>query len=310
MRLRGEGRSLHGGADADLGVAISPLIPNEEALRVVLPDDDEEAMRAHVVRADISPREQALAGRGVGQHNRVHHLARRRHLLVLADECDLLVPELLRRLANPGPPDQPPRRLLGVRGECILEIPADLTEDVESVEEQVVLHPIVDAVEAQADVGDEHVGLAASAQRRLAERDVRKRRLRLGADEAESLGDLGDAEKILAHDIASGQVALRLLDQSLCDDALNSAPERLLARLFQRERDADQFAERPPAQVVERRALREKSDQPTTDARCLFSTGEQKLFDLRWGDECLGHDYLPSTGTPWEQPVPSLLVSL
>lgn len=243
-----------------------------------MPDAHAAAARAHVVRPDVDPFEQTLTRRGEDQHDGVDHPAGRRHFVLLTEERLLLVPRLDRRVRDRGLPDQSPGHLLGEFGEVLGVVPRVLVRV-----EQAALHAPAHVDHAEADVGDEHVRVAAGAEGRLVERDVRERRLRLETDETEGLGDLGDAEEVVAHDAANGLVALGLLDRGRRDDHLDDAPEGV-ARRFDCQHFSHELSRRQLREVRDLRALREKADEATTDTRLLLPAGEQELLDLRGAD--------------------------
>ncbi len=186
-----------------------------------MPDAHTVTVRVDVAGADVGLLEQPLSRGEEVQDHRVDDLPRRGNLGdAVVDEHLLLTPVLGEAAVDGGLADEPPASRLGALGELLV------VEPVLRVEQPLAsLLPHVE--EREPHVGHEDVRVGAGPERLLVEGDLLEGEQVSGADGTEVLHDLGDAEEVLAHDLANRPLVgcLTIVDAELHEHSLDTALE-------------------------------------------------------------------------------------
>lgn len=197
--LKGQGSGLPSGGEAEIAEneAFMP-VADDEAVPVEVPDVDG---RFDVAGANEAGLKQAFSRCEEVQDHRVDDLPRRGNLVDLGvHEALLLAPFLGERAFDGVLADEPPPSRLGALGELLTLIPVLL-------EEQLLASLLPHVEEREPHVGDEDVRFGNCLERLLGEGDDLEGEQIGEADGTEVLHDLGDAEEVLAHDLADRPLA-------------------------------------------------------------------------------------------------------
>ena len=204
-------------------VEVAADVPGDdaEASSVEAPDVDGATVRVDVAGADVDLLEQPLPRGEEVQDHRVDDLPRRGNLGdAVVDERLLLAPVLAEQTLDGDLADEPPASRLGALGELLVVEPVLRAE-------QPLASLLSHVEEREPHVGDEDVRLGAGLERLLIEGDGLESDQVGGADGTEVLHDLGDAEEVLAHDLANRPLAggLAVVDSELHEHLAETAHE-------------------------------------------------------------------------------------
>jgi hypothetical protein len=207
-------------ADSAAPTAVAPVV-DAEPDAIEDPDAHTAAERVDVAGANVDLLEQPLSRAQEVQDHRVHHLPRRGNLGdAVVDERLQLAPDLTERTVDGVLANEPPASRFRPLGELLF------VEPVLRVE-QPLASPLAHVEEREPHVCHEDVCVGAGLERLLVERDLLEGEQVSEADGTEVLDDLGDAEEVLAHDLANRSLArsLTVVDAKLHEHLLETTLE-------------------------------------------------------------------------------------